>query len=121
MNNSSTVSFDFNVSHNVAPGYLEVTCTDNPARTQTTFIVCHDRPGTQAEVKLEIFDFTGRTLWTHQETSTTSEGITRITWDLNSSSGMPLQTGVYLYRASVSTPESKVTSKANKIVVLRNK
>ena len=34
---------------------------------------------------------------------------------------MPLQTGVYLYRASVSTPESKVTSKANKIVVLRNK
>lgn len=121
MNNSSTVSFDFNVSHNVAPGYLEVTCTDNPARTQTTFIVCHDRPGTQAEVKLEIFDFTGRALWTHQETSTTSEGITRITWDLNSNSGMPLQTGVYLYRASVSTPESKVTSKANKIVVLRNK
>ena len=68
---------------------------------------------------LEVFDFAGRKLWTHTEQGTSEDGVYQVHWNLTTSSGMPLSTGVYLYRVSVSTPESKAVSRANKIVVLR--
>lgn len=100
---------------------LNLTCTENPAREQTTFIVRYDRPGSECNFKLEVFDFAGRTLWVHTEKGTNADGIYPVTWNLTTSSGMPLSTGVYLYRVSVSTPESKAASRANKLVILRNK
>ena len=121
MNNSSSVILDFNVSKSIAPQLIDVACTQNPAKTQTTFVVHHDRPGTPANVKIEVMDYAGRIVWTHSETVTSSDGVSNVTWDLTSSSGMPLQTGVYLYRATASTADSKSASRANKIIILRNK
>lgn len=121
MNNSSSVTLDFNVSKSIAPQLIDVACTQNPAKTQTTFVVHHDRPGTPANVKIEVMDYAGRIVWTHSETVTSSDGVSNVTWDLTSSSGMPLQTGVYLYRATASTADSKSASRANKIIILRNK
>ena len=121
LNNSSTFTLDFNVDSRLQPELLNLTCTENPAREQTTFIVRYDRPGSECNFKLEVFDFAGRTLWVHTEKGTNADGIYPVTWNLTTSSGMPLSTGVYLYRVSVSTPESKAASRANKLVILRNK
>ena len=49
------------------------------------------------------------------------DGIYRVDWNLTTSTGMPLSTGVYLYRAYVSTSDSKAVSRANKIIILGNK
>ena len=119
MNNSSSVTLDFNVDGSRSPDFISLSCTQNPAREQTTFIVRYDYPGTECNFMLEVFDFAGRKLWTHTEQGTSEDGVYQVHWNLTTSSGMPLSTGVYLYRVSVSTPESKAVSRANKIVVLR--
>lgn len=121
MNNSSVITFDFNVDSKLSPDFINLTCTDNPARTQTTFIVRYDRPGTPCDFMLEVFDFAGRKLWSHTEQGTSTDGIYPVTWNLTTSAGMPLSTGVYLYRVSVATEGSKMVSRTNKIVILSNK
>ena len=119
MNNSSTLTLDFNVDSSLSPDFISLDCSQNPAREQTTFIVRYDRPGTECNFMLEVFDFAGRKLWTHTEQGTSDDGVYQVHWNLTTSAGMPLSTGVYLYRVSVSTPDSKAVSRANKIVVLR--
>lgn len=119
MNNSSTLTLDFNVDSSLSPDFISLDCSQNPAREQTTFIVRYDRPGTECHFMLEVFDFAGRKLWTHTEQGTSEDGVYQVHWNLTTSAGMPLSTGVYLYRVSVSTPDSKAVSRANKIVVLR--
>lgn len=121
MNNSSSVTFDFFVDASLAPEMISMTCSENPAREQTTFFVHYDRPGTECAFKLEVFDFSGRTLWSHTEKGTTANGIYPVRWNLTTSSGMPLPTGVYLYRVSLMSGETKAVSRTNKIVILRNK
>lgn len=121
MNNSSTVTLDFNVDGSLSPDLINLTCTNNPAREQTTFIMRYDRPGAECEFTLEVFDFAGRKLWTHTEQGMSEDGIYRVDWNLTTSTGMPLSTGVYLYRAYVSTSDSKAVSRANKIIILGNK
>ena len=121
MNNSSSVSMDFKVDRGAVPDLISLTCMQNPARGQTTFVVRYDRPGTECDFMLEVFDFAGRKLWSHTERGGSSDGVYQVHWGLTTSAGMPLSTGVYLYRVSVSTSDSKAVSRANKIVVLSNK
>ena len=121
MNNSSTVTLDFHVDGGLQPDLIDLSCTNNPAREHTTFIMRYDRPGTECDFTIEVFDFAGRKLWTHTEHGTSADGIYRVDWDLTAGGGMPLSTGVYLYRAHVSTSDSKAASRTNKIIVLRNK
>ena len=71
--------------------------------------------------EVRLSDFAGRKLWTHTEHGTSADGIYRVDWDLTAGGGMPLSTGVYLYRAHVSTSDSKAASRTNKIIILRNK
>ena len=121
MNNSSTVTLDFHVDGGLQPDLIDLSCTNNPAREHTTFIMRYDRPGTECDFTIEVFDFAGRKLWTHTEHGTSADGIYRVDWDLTAGGGMPLSTGVYLYRAHVSTSDSKAASRTNKIIILRNK
>lgn len=120
LNNSSSVELEFNVNKGLSPELIDVVCSENPAKTQTTFLIRYDRPGMTCNFMLEVFDFAGRKLWSHTEQGN-SEGIYPVKWNLTTSSGMPLSTGVYLYRVSVSTPDSKAVSRTNKIVILGNK
>ena len=121
MNNCSTATLDFNVDRKQAPDLYSITCTENPAREQTTFILHYNRPGAVCNFSLEVFDFAGRKLWAHTEQGAAADGIYRVQWNLTTSAGMPLSTGVYLYRISLSTEGSRWTSQANKLLILRNK
>lgn len=121
MNNSSEITLHFNVNGSLAPEIVDIFSTQNPATTSTTFVVQHDRPGTTADVKVEVIDLAGRVIWEYTESGTASDGICRIPWNLTTSGGGRLQTGVYLYRATVSTPDSKASSRTNKILVRCNK
>ncbi len=121
MNNSSAVTLDFNVDGSLGPDLISLSCSDNPARRQTTFIMRYDRPGEVCGFMIEVFDFAGRKLWTHAEEGTSENGIYRVSWNLTNSAGMPLSTGVYLYRATVSSADGKRVSRTNKIIVSGNK
>ena len=120
LNNPSTSELTFNVVPGLSPQILSVSCTDNPATTSTTFIVTHDRKGCEMDVELDIFDLSGRHLWQHRDAGVSTDGAYTLQWDLTMDGGERLQTGVYLYRVSVSCDGSKKSTKAKKLIVIGN-
>ena len=120
LNNSSTAELQFQVVRGLEPTLFSVECTKNPARTNTTFVLSHDRAGSQVDVVLEIFDASGRQLWRHAESGIAADQTYTIDWDLTTSGGHRLQTGVYFYRILLSCDGSTQASKAKKIVILKN-
>jgi hypothetical protein len=119
MNNATTVTVDFEVVKGLRPRILEVTTTHSPAREHTTFMLTHDRPETEVTVKFEVFDLSGRTLWTLTEQATTPDNHYTADWGLCTSAGQPLASGVYLYRVTVTSASGKSTSRAKKLTILR--
>ena len=70
---------------------------------------------------LEIFDASGRLLWQKTETGMSTDNTYQLDWDLTTSSGSRLQTGVYLYRVLISSDGSKKASQAQKLIILSNR
>lgn len=120
LNNSSTVTLSFNVVKGLQPEITSVSCTENPARTSTTFIVSHNFSGADVDLVLDVFDMSGRILWQHSESGTSTGNAYTVAWDLTTDSGSRLQTGVYLYRVRLSSGGSTQASKAKKLVVINN-
>lgn len=118
MNNSSTAELTFNVVSGLTPGLFSIGCTDNPARTSTTFIVNHDRYGSNMDVEIEVFDISGRPLWRHKENGVSPIGAYTVDWNLVKDDGGRLHTGVYLYRVQISCDGSSKASKAHKLIVI---
>ena len=119
MNNSSTAELEFNVVSGLAPQFFSVACTSNPATTSTTFIINHDRVGSNLDVEIEVFDISGRMLWKHDESGVSASGAYTIDWDLTCDDGGQLDTGVYVYRAKIGGDGSNMVSKAKKLIVIR--
>lgn len=121
LNNSSTATLDFNVVKGLKPTLYGIDVSKNPASTSTTFIISHDFSGSAIDVTIDVFDTSGRLLWTHSETGVSTNGAYTVDWDLCQDGGGRLQTGVYLYRVRVSSDGSSEASKAKKLVVINNK
>ncbi|MDY6206578.1 MAG: type IX secretion system sortase PorU [Prevotella sp.] len=121
LNNSSTAELTFNVVKGLEPNLFSVSTTNNPAVTNTTFIINHDRTGNLMDVEIEIFDMGGRHIWTHQESGVPTDFAYTVDWDLTVSGGSKLQTGIYLYRVKIGTDGSSKASKAKKLIILDNK
>ena len=119
LNNSSVAELQFNVVKGQEPTIFSVDCTKNPATTSTTFIVTHDRAGSQVDVVIDVFDTSGRHLWRRAASGVSATQSLAIDWDLTTSGGHRLDTGVYLFRASLSSDGSTQASKAKKMVILR--
>lgn len=118
-NNPSTTQLQFTVVSALEPKVTSVSCTNNPAKESTTFIINHDRMGSVIDVTLDIMDMSGRLLWSHSESGVGNGGSYTIDWDLTVDGGQQLQTGVYLYRARVSSEGSDYDSKAKKLIIIR--
>jgi hypothetical protein len=119
MNNPSTAELQFNVVRGLEPTVSDISVSQNPARTATTFIVNHDRSGSNIDVELEVYDMSGRLLWTHASSGMAATSTYTYDWNLCTNAGAPLQTGVYLYRARVGSDGGSNTSKARRLVVIR--
>ncbi|MBQ8486678.1 MAG: type IX secretion system sortase PorU [Prevotella sp.] len=117
LNNSSTAELQFQVVKGLEPSITSISCSPNPATTSTTFLISHDRSGSQVDVQLDVFDTSGRQLWQHTETGLPTDQSYTISWDLCTSGGHRLQTGVYLYRVSLSSGGSTQTSMAKKLII----
>ncbi len=119
LNNSSTAELTFNVVKGLEPTLYSVSCTENPASTTTTFIVNHDYTGSNLDVDIDIFDISGRHLWTYSDTGVASTGTYTTDWNLTIDGGERLQTGVYLYRVRISADGSSKVSKAKKLIIIQ--
>lgn len=121
LNNSTTTELRFRVENAVDPQLFDIECTKNPARTSTSFRVIHDRIGSEVDIILEIFDMSGRMLYTRHVTDEATSDSSTIDWDLCVDGGAQVGTGVYLYRIKIASEGSNYVSKAKKLVVLSNK
>ena len=119
LNNSSTQTLTFAVDPYKAVQVLELSATQSPATTSTTFVLRYDSPATECTFVIEVLDFAGRLLWTHTETGSSDTGIYRIPWNLTAGGGCPLGSGVYLYRARVITGETETVTGGRKIIINR--
>ncbi len=121
LNNSSTAELTFNVVKGLEPLFFDVECTVNPAKTTTSFRILHDRVNSEIDVILDIFDISGRHLWSYSENGVSTENSYTVDWDLTIDGGRRLQTGVYLYRVRISSDGSSYASKAKKLIILTYK
>lgn len=119
MNNSSTAQLRFNVVKSLKPRIYSVDVTKNPTSTSTTFIVSHSLAGCPVDVTIDVFDMSGRQLWTYCE-SGTQAGSYSVDWNLTTNNGQRLQTGVYLYRIRLASDGSQMATKSKKLVVINN-
>lgn len=117
LNNPTTAELAFKVEKSLEPLFLDVDCYPNPARTQTTFRIVHDRVNSQMDVKLDIYDTSGRHLWTHAENGVSTNNTFTVNWDLTVDGGRRLHTGLYLYKVSISSEGSTYASKTNKLII----
>ena len=121
LNNTNHTSLNFVVDNEQPTSILRLMASQNPATTSTNFVVSYSLPGSECDFIFEVFDFSGRRIWMHEETSEGEGGIFTVTWDLTSGAGSKVGTGIYLYRCLVRCGESKWTSKTQKILVRNNK
>lgn len=121
LNNSSTAELTFNVVKGVTPLFLDVDCTPNPAHNSTTFRITHDRASSAVDIRIDIFDTSGRHLWTYDEKGVSTGNTYTVDWDLTVDGGRRLQTGLYLYRVSIAADGSSFASRAKKLIVITSK
>lgn len=121
LNNSNTSELTFVVDESAAPRMFDIECMKNPAVTSTSFRITHDRVGANVDVRIEIFDMAGRHLGTHTASGIPSDNTLTVNWDLTINGGQRLGTGVYLYRAGMSSDGSDHATKTKKLIVLSNK
>ena len=118
LNNSAAAELTFVVDPKQQPDIEQVVCTRNPAVTSTSFVITHNRAGSQVDAVLEIFDTSGRKLWQYEQSGTSAGKYYTIDWDLTTASGSKLRTGVYLYRVLLSSNGSTQASKAQKLIIM---
>jgi hypothetical protein len=119
MNNSSSVTIEFEVVRGLSANILRVQTMPDLQHGTTTFEILHDRPENEVEVKIEVFDMSGRIQWRHSELFLSSNNTYSYCWNQCGSSGQPLSEGVYVYRIIVSSLSGSSTSKAKKVSIIR--
>ena len=119
MNNSSLRTFNFEVVEGLKPVVGEVYATPVPARENVQFRVYHNRPESNIKAGIMVYDLTGRLMWKTEETGMSGlDTPLTINWNLTSTGGVRLRPGVYIFRASISTNNSKEVTKAKKLIIL---
>jgi len=113
LNNSSSQTIDFEVVKGLAPNIFSVYNYPNPVKTGTSIIVNHDRPETILNTTVEIFDLSGRKIWSFSQSNADN-----VSWNLIGNDGIKVKSGIYLYRVSINTIDSDVYSKTNKMLII---
>ena len=122
-NNSSFAKLTFNVDPSLAPGFVELRVNPAPviAGAPAIFTLAHDRPQSEIDVRIDVFNVQGQLMWSNSEQQVCDGNTYSCAWNAVAQGGQPLSTGVYIVRAYIT--ESGVTSatKTVKFVVVNNK
>ncbi|MBR1712951.1 MAG: type IX secretion system sortase PorU [Alloprevotella sp.] len=115
--NSTTARLTFNVRIGVGEEDYDVNATQNPAVSQTSFVTTLQALD-NCSVLTEVFDLAGRLVWQHEGDASATDYFST-TWDLRDSGGHPVNSGVYIYRATVRTPATSHETKSKKMIIVR--
>lgn len=113
LNNSSTKTIEFEVVEGLISNIFSIYNYPNPAKVNTQIIVNHDRPETILYTTVDIIDLSGRNIWSFSQTNADD-----VSWDLIGNDGIKVKPGIYLYRVSIKTKDSDISSKTNKLLII---
>lgn len=111
--NCAKQTIKFKVANAGAIPDVDLRCDANPASTSVNFFI--STPHNASQIELEVFDLAGRPVW-----STTAEEAaqsSKITWNLCDRKGVRVDRGIYLYRATVTTPDGNTLRRTRKLAV----
>lgn len=116
--NSTTKTVDFFVEQGAAPKVFDIWADVSPASVEANFYLTHNRPDATLTVSLDIYDISGRHVWTTKVTNRSDMFLSApIHWDLTDMGGHRVARGIYIYRATVSADGHDVTTSARRIAV----
>lgn len=115
-NNNTLATLNFLVSSNPpAEGIFSVVCSQTPVGSQTQLVATLPADHNGGELIFHIYSATGQLLWEYHYTAMPGEPYASITWNTCTTSGAPVNAGVYLMRAEFAGKHTK----AKKIIVRR--
>ena len=118
MNNPSTREVHFTVEEGLQPAIFDFS-VKGLVRTNAIFRLTTDRMQSALNITIDVFDVTGRKVWSKSDISESETNIYNVNWDLQSADGS-VPPGVYVARASVSYGSGSHATKAVKFVVVGN-
>ncbi len=117
-NNATSKSLTFSVGAIKDPVIRNLATDVNPASTSVVFSVAVDQPNTKMKCRLEVFDLSGKRVWNSDESiHSDMQGGMQTRWDLKDNAGRRVARGIYLYRATVETPDGMYSSQTKKLAV----
>ena len=117
-NNSSTETFSFVVADNYRPSIVDLTAGPSPASDHVNFFISHDIPESFIKVEIQVYDMSGKLQWKYEETGSSSMFDSyMVRWNLSNGAGGRVPSGVYTYRAVISSDKSKEVSQSKKLVI----
>lgn len=119
LNQSTTRTFTFEVVTGLKPHLAALRAVPGIAREQIQFLLTHNRPESELDVSVFVYDMAGRLKWNHTEHNSSELFQSYpITWDLCDNSGRRLRPGVYICRAAIRSNASQEATEAIKVIVL---
>ena len=92
----------------------------NPFANLTHFVFEHNHPDEVLDVQINIYNAAGALARNIKESFTpTGSRSSELTWDGTDNNGMPLPSGVYLYRLNLSTEKGYRSTAYQKLVIIR--
>lgn len=117
-NNATSKSIVFNVAQVIGPSIRDLYTDVNPASTAVIFTITVDNPNTGMNCDLEVFDLSGKRVWSSDRKVTSDvHGVIDTPWDLCDTLGRRVARGIYLYRATLQTSDGRHASKTGKLAV----
>ena len=113
LNNSTTGTLEFEVVKGLTPQIFSVSNYPNPVSSVTRIKVDHDRPETVLNTVVDIFDLSGRKIWSFKQSN-----ADEIEWDLMAAYGKRVKAGIYLDRVTINTLGSDTYSKTAKMLIV---
>ena len=118
LNHPTTKTLNFVVVNGLPP-QLSVRVTENPARSSTTFVLSFDTPGAEGTFAVDLYDMSGRHVWTQSVTGAMSSAGISIPMGVGGGLDATVGGGVYLYRGRATVAGVTYTTEAEKLIVLK--
>jgi hypothetical protein len=119
-NNSSEATITFEVINQnsiVIDGLLNY---PNPFRDETYFIFDHNKAGSILDVRIDIFDLSGRKVAELQQNNQSSSFKSNpIHWNGQSVNGHFLDAGIYVYRVMITDKNGRSSAQVNKLMIAK--
>lgn len=116
--NATSSTIDFVVSPSLAPKIYDIWTDANPASVSANFYISHDRPDQMCTVTVSVYNLLGAPVWSKTLTGLSDMFLsTPVEWNLCDSSGLRVNRGIYLYRATITTDGESFSTGSRRIAV----